>query len=1075
MKRIIISLALGLVFISLFSVWAYASADATSPPVASLNILTYPERTVYGAFEQLDVSGLTLRAVYADGSESIISGSEARISYNSDKCFRVGDDSVLLSYGGKSVFLPVTVNRIAYDISGLKLEDISVIYNGLYQGYNQPVTQIVGLDGIPLSVSFSGGGINVGRYDIIVDFYSESRDYYLPKSRVVTVTVNPAAAQIVWEQQSFVYDGRSKSPTAYYLDVRGNRIYPSVSGGATNAGNGYVAKATVTDPNYEFTNVSTGFEIKKADYDFSNVVWSKDSFVYDGTKKSVSASGLPLGVSIIGYSGDRGSNAGIYTATAMISWDENNYNSPPSLTHSWEIKKADYDMSSVSFKTGSFVYDGRMHYPVLVGAMPVGADGIGLEYSFSSGAAHVNDGKVAVTISFYTASKNYNVPTDRHSSVMITPKGITVDWGQTEISYSGENQAPVAFAEEWRVNVSGAMVNVGRYIATATTSNSDYYIINDKTEYSILKANNFWTVIPSDSVCYENREMLLTGTARFGKMDVSFYSDKAATVKIPTPTKSGKYYAVITVRESENYTGLTSDVIAVEIEPIVAVSFLVKIVDCELRAFETLGEGDFSCSVINNDGSVTDVNGSLINIIYENGYCLLKKDETVRFEYGDFVLDLPVEVGYADYDLSGVKWINDSQVYDGKSKTPELVGLPDGVVISSYNGGNQILAGSYKVYVTLDYDKENYNEPIISPCDFTITKRVIAPSLITSVYNGCMQSPTVSTDLYKILSFDERRDAGEYPVLVELTDSANYTFSDGTNRAYAIFKILPAKISVRVEDVMLRLFERLDAAEYFITDGTVYEGDALTVSTYREGKSVFVASNNQNYVFEVIPGRLIRLPYPTLDTTARICTSILLILIVLIAVLIGLRNRHRISGVLEIIKCRWHNRGYKAPLPTFCEGSDDIDCGIAESFDREIDHMEGGVAEAAKESELPDITVAEFEIDAERANSLISDALAKKLINREGEIVYTNGCERAIVNIELLSKNFSAGERIDVNELKKKGLVSDDTAYIKILGGGSLDKPLMVYANDFSLSAVKMIALTGGSVTKVVTFRAKKE
>ena len=62
MKRIIISLALGLVFISLFSVWAYASADATSPPVASLNILTYPERTVYGAFEQLDVSGLTLRA-----------------------------------------------------------------------------------------------------------------------------------------------------------------------------------------------------------------------------------------------------------------------------------------------------------------------------------------------------------------------------------------------------------------------------------------------------------------------------------------------------------------------------------------------------------------------------------------------------------------------------------------------------------------------------------------------------------------------------------------------------------------------------------------------------------------------------------------------------------------------------------------------------------------------------------------------------------------------------------------------------------------------------------------------------
>ena len=58
--------------------------------------------------------------------------------------------------------------------------------------------------------------------------------------------------------------------------------------------------------------------------------------------------------------------------------------------------------------------------------------------------------------------------------------------------------------------------------------------------------------------------------------------------------------------------------------------------------------------------------------------------------------------------------------------------------------------------------------------------------------------------------------------------------------------------------------------------------------------------------------------------------------------------------------------------------------------------------------------------------------------------------------------------------LKAKQLVSAETGYIKVLGGGVIDKSLMIYANDFSLSAVKMIALTGGKVTKVVTFKERQ-
>ena len=76
--------------------------------------------------------------------------------------------------------------------------------------------------------------------------------------------------------------------------------------------------------------------------------------------------------------------------------------------------------------------------------------------------------------------------------------------------------------------------------------------------------------------------------------------------------------------------------------------------------------------------------------------------------------------------------------------------------------------------------------------------------------------------------------------------------------------------------------------------------------------------------------------------------------------------------------------------------------------------------------------------------------------------------------MDTISDSFAQGDRVDVNSLKEKGLVTPETAYIKVLARGSIDKALSVYANDFSLSAVKMIALTGGEAKKVITVREKE-
>ena len=114
-------------------------------------------------------------------------------------------------------------------------------------------------------------------------------------------------------------------------------------------------------------------------------------------------------------------------------------------------------------------------------------------------------------------------------------------------------------------------------------------------------------------------------------------------------------------------------------------------------------------------------------------------------------------------------------------------------------------------------------------------------------------------------------------------------------------------------------------------------------------------------------------------------------------------------------------------------------------------------------------------IDVEHADELITDALAKDLIKRGRETVVTEGNRREIINVDTLSRGFLPGDRVDVNILKRKSLIPYDTAYIKVLARGVIDKPLSVYANDFSLSAVKMITLAGGEAVKVITLSKKED
>lgn len=105
-------------------------------------------------------------------------------------------------------------------------------------------------------------------------------------------------------------------------------------------------------------------------------------------------------------------------------------------------------------------------------------------------------------------------------------------------------------------------------------------------------------------------------------------------------------------------------------------------------------------------------------------------------------------------------------------------------------------------------------------------------------------------------------------------------------------------------------------------------------------------------------------------------------------------------------------------------------------------------------------------ISASKADEVMSDEKAEASIE---EIMVNKHDEgrKEIINIDTLSEHYNNGDEVTLESLIEKKLVSSKTGHIKVLARGVLDKTLHVVANEYSLQAVKMIILVGGSVKKV--------
>ena len=72
-----------------------------------------------------------------------------------------------------------------------------------------------------------------------------------------------------------------------------------------------------------------------------------------------------------------------------------------------------------------------------------------------------------------------------------------------------------------------------------------------------------------------------------------------------------------------------------------------------------------------------------------------------------------------------------------------------------------------------------------------------------------------------------------------------------------------------------------------------------------------------------------------------------------------------------------------------------------------------------------------------------------------------------IINVGVISPAYQAGDTVTLADLKAKGLIDANIGRLKVLAAGTLDKPLTIKADAFSVQAVKMITLTGGQAIEL--------
>jgi len=204
-----------------------------------------------------------------------------------------------------------------------------------YTGEAQSISGATGSGTISyLNNSFT----DAGTYSVTV-IVAESDDH-LATSTTVDVTVNKAQLTEPTITGTYTYNGSDITATYNGYNAEIMSISGDIKG--TNAGDYVLTFSIIDTANYEWAEGSDGiitWLIAKATYDMSGAKWNyTESFMHNGSVKTVYVTGLPIGVTVNEYINNSFIEVGSYTASVILNYDiSGNYYEPIIEDLNWEI------------------------------------------------------------------------------------------------------------------------------------------------------------------------------------------------------------------------------------------------------------------------------------------------------------------------------------------------------------------------------------------------------------------------------------------------------------------------------------------------------------------------------------------------------------------------------------------------------------------------------------------------------------------------------------------------------------------------------------------------------------------
>lgn len=673
---------------------------------------------------------------------------------------------------------------------------------------------------------------NAGSYTATVTGLS-NQNYSVGSNSSYEWSIAPKPISLVWNTNSFVYNGAVQKPTAIYngdpsVQVTG---YSTVT--SKNVGDYVITATKLNSTNYVIDgNSSASYKITprtiKLSWRFSENGESAGNFIYDKAVHTVEAYATNL------CSGDivkftynpverAIKNAGTYSFK-VVDISNDNYKLVAGESNESKTVEIAKRVVSIVWNQNTYVYDGAEHVltPTVTGVNST--DKVGFELNTAKNRL-TDVGSVEVKV-ISLADDNYSIPASSADCVLtIEPQPVTVTWvGSATVTFDGVKHTLVPVVKgtndgkEVKFAFSGdtARTNAGSQAITVTELDDKNYTLTGMTglKTNTLKINPRPVNITwsgSTNVVYDGKAHTVTAKVTgVGGAAVGFKYSSTANTQIG----AGNYTVRVDSLDDNNYTlsgaANTTCNLVINQQKVKIVwnySTTTYTYDGTLRRIEPtiVGADDgkpLSVGSYKNGNSMTNA-GSLVvavSSLSDSNYTLSGAD-------GSTSKTLVIEPQSVSISWNGVS----SLTYDGKahSMVASVVGKKDGksVAITYETSSSQTNAGTYTVRFRLN--DSNYTldgatgstsatmtikqQPVVITWSGSASLTYDGSShTLTPTVKGANTGATVNFSYTTDKSFTS---AGTHTITIKLSD-ANYVVNAGSGNLSRQLTILAQPVTV---------------------------------------------------------------------------------------------------------------------------------------------------------------------------------------------------------------------------------------------------------------------------------------